>query len=566
MYSLRHSPPYSLLFIRKSPAKHCRPWLFSFFVTAVTLKNLVQPSLFISFFFASLLIGGPALCEENPLLLLYAQSSATAQAQNSPPKDDRILTKKDHPEKIVQDFTAASDATVETEEIIEIYNELFQVTYAAAPDIRIARARKKQKSSERHTAWAKRLAPAVNARLSQMHEFNMDSDTVTANNNTQTVPSSQYTDGEDYQDWGFILDLPVYRRPLSLQVDIARAEEDLAENNLTIKTQELDLRLRELLGNYLTASYRLLNLRNSVQLYREHVDKIYRGYELRDQTRLQLLRAQANLKELEARRDLDEHRRDAVFRELLDYTGLQADNRIFLRLHTLLTDEISSAGCINSLADLEQSYPKIQHFVESATDTDLRQYFLKHSLLYQKIRFERNLADNRALTYTQNEWPGLSVRGLYDRRNDTQFSKFNGEGSLALVFSVPLFTGGTIFSNTKTKTMALHIADVTQFADLRATVHALENNRKLIESLDKVFTTQQVHLQQQREIVILSLKSYAIKQTSMQDLLTSQNRLIDAKNALIETTNKLGTLYRQFAWQLGTPYPVPKVDLPPVEN
>ncbi len=532
MYSLRHSPPYSLLFI-----------------------------LFLS---ASLLVGGPALCEENPLLLLYAQNSATAPAEKSLPKDDRIFTKEDNPEKIVQDFTAASDAMVETEEIIAIYNELFQVTYATAPDIRIARARKKQKSAERYTAWAERLAPAVNARLSQRHEFNMDSDTATSN--TQTVPSSQYTDGEDYQDWGFILDLPVYRRPESLRVDIAGAEEDLAENNLMIKTQELDLRLRELLGNYLTASYRLLNLRNSVQLYREHVDKIYRGYELRDQTRLQLLRAQANLKELEARRDLDEQRRDAVFRELLDYTGLRADDSIFRRLHTLLTDEVSSAGCINSLADLEQSYPEIQHFVESADDTDLRQYFLEHSLLYQKIRLERNLADNRALTYTEKEWPGLSVRGLYDRRDDTEFSQLDGEGSLALVFTVPLFTGGTIFSNTKTKTMALHIADVTQFADLRATVHALENNRKLIESLDKVYTTQQIHLQQQREIVILSLKSYAIKQTSMQDLLTSQNRLIDAKNALMETTNKLGALYRQFAWQLGTPYPVPEIEGPAPEN
>jgi len=533
MYSLRHSPPYSLLFI-----------------------------LFLS---ASLLVGGPALCEENPLLLLYAQNSATAPAENSLPKDHRIFTKEDNPEKIVQDFTAASDAGVETEEIIAIYTELFQVTYATAPDIRIARARKKQKSAEHYTAWAERLAPAVNARLSQRHEFNMDSDTAT-NNNTQTVPSSQYTDGEDYQDWGFILDLPVYRRPESLRVDIAGAEEDLAENNLMIKTQELDLRLRELLGNYLTASYRLLNLRNSVQLYREHVDKIYRGYELRDQTRLQLLRAQANLKELEARRDLDEQRRDAVFRELLDYTGLRADDSIFRRLHTLLTDEVSSAGCINSLADLEQSYPEIQHFVESADDTDLRQYFLEHSLLYQKIRLERNLADNRALTYTEKEWPGLSVRGLYDRRDNTEFSQLDGEGSLALVFTVPLFTGGTIFSNTKTKTMALHIADVTQFADLRATVHALENNRKLIESLDKVYTTQQIHLQQQREIVILSLKSYAIKQTSMQDLLTSQNRLIDAKNALMETTNKLGALYRQFAWQLGTPYPVPEIEGPAPEN
>ena len=91
---------------------------------------------------------------------------------------------------------------------------------------------------------------------------------------------------------------------------------------------------------------------------------------------------------------------------------------------------------------------------------------------------------------------------------------------------------------------------------------SLLNNRYLIVSLQKVYTTQQIHLRQQQEIVVLSLKSYTIKQTSMQDLLTSQNRLIDAKNALMETINTLGSLYRQFAWQLGTPYSIPSINVP----
>ena len=105
--------------------------------------------------------------------------------------------------------------------------------------------------------------------------------------------------------------------------------------------------------------------------------------------------------------------------------------------------------------------------------------------------------------------------------------------------------------------MAQHIADVSQYADLRKTIHAMENNKQLIDSLHNVLKRQQVLLRQQEEIVILSLKSYAIKQTSMQDLLTSKNRLIDAKNSLMETITTLGALYHQFAWQLGVPYPLP---------
>lgn len=501
---------------------------------------------------------------EESVILLHPDNIKVAQAEADidGPYDSGAL-QHSAPEQVISGFTA-SDTTVQTPEILAIYKELFRTTYASAPDIRIAQAQLKQKSAERYTAWAKRLAPAVDARLRQVHEF--DTDQATGNDIAKSEQANTYSDGTDYQDWGFTLDLPIYQRPVSLRVDIAQAEEQLAENNLIIKTQELDLRLREFLGNYLTASYRLLNLQESIRLSSEHVEKIYKGYELRDQTRLQLLRAQANLKELEARRDLDEQRRDSSFRALLDYTGLQAEAPVFQQLYSLLINETSSAGCINTLADLEHSYTAIQQFAESIGDEILRSSFRDHSLLYQKISLQHDLSNLQALIHTENEWPGLSLRGLYDRKEDTEFSDLDGEGSLAVVFSVPVFTGGTIFSNSKARSMAQHIADVTQYADLRETIHAIENNRKLIENLKKVYTTQQIHLQQQAEIVTLSLKSYTIKQTSMQDLLTSQNRLIDAKNALVETTNKLGTLYREFAWQLGYPFPVPSVEIPDTNN
>ena len=76
-------------------------------------------------------------------------------------------------------------------------------------------------------------------------------------------------------------------------------------------------------------------------------------------------------------------------------------------------------------------------------------------------------------------------------------------------------------------------------------------------SLRKVYATQHNNLLRQQEIVLLSVKSYGIRQTSMEDLLTSKNRFIDAKNALMNTTNQLGLLMRQFVWQLGAPLPVP---------
>lgn len=461
-------------------------------------------------------------------------------------------------DEVIADFNSA-DALAKEPQIIPLYKKLFNISSAIAPDIQVARSYKAQKSEERYTAWAQRLSPKINANVSQVREFNMED---TADTSSSEKDTNQYThnDGEEYADWSLNLDVPVYRRKLNVQVNVAQAEEQVAENNLQITIQQFDLRLKELVGNYLESCYRLLNIQNSVLLSQEHVERIYRGYELRDQTRLQLLRAQANLKELEAKQDLDAHNKEVAFNAVLDFSGLTASNTLFQNLEQLLHDEVQIAGCINSLAAVEEKYVTLKPFVEIMDTQERQQYYFKHSLLYSKILLQRQLAEDRATTFTQDEYPDLSIRGYYDRLDDTQFTKFNGEGSLALVLSIPLFSGGTVFSTNKTKAIAQHIADVNQYTDVRSTLHTIENNRKLISSLRSIYATQQINLLQQQEIVVLSVKSYQIKQTSMQDLLTSKNRLIDAKNALMQTTNRLAALYRQFAWELGTPFPTPETE------
>ena len=470
--------------------------------------------------------------------LLFFFIIATVAAGNAEHFDSQSLISEDPVQKT--EGNAALTADARETAILELYKELFSITLNKSPNIRIASARKQQKNKEHYTAMARRFAPAINLEASQVHEMD-----------TTDNSGSSYDDGDDYTDWAVNMDLPIYRRDVSLRVDITGIEEQLADNELALKIQELDVRLRELLGNYLVASYRLLNMINSLLISREHVDKIERGYDLRDQTRLQLLRAQANLKGLEARLDLDKQQCHTSFRALLDYTGIDRDHSVLAKINSLLSSETQAAGCINSLTDTESSYKIIKEFVEKYSDEELRCYFLDHSLFNRKISLERDLANTRARLLTQKEWPGLSMRGKYNREEDTHLDSFNGEGSVSLVFTLPLFSGGTLCSSKKAQKMAQQAADVTRFSDLRKTVHDMENNRNMIINLQKVFITQQIHLNQQREIVALSLKSYRIRQTSMQDLLTSKNRLIDAKNALMETTSKLGFLFRKFGWQLG---------------
>jgi outer membrane protein TolC len=513
------------------------------------------------------------LCGLTFFLLLLPLDVPTASGSSNQGTDRQITSPSTATEKPSFAFTgelpsspelnnfSVTDAAIEEPEIITLYTNLFQASASGAPDIRIAATQQRQKAAERYTALAERLAPAITADVSQVHEIdkNKTDDRTTSSPDEEPSDPIAYEDSRNHSDWKLDMEMPLYRRKTILNLDVAQIEKNIADNRLQIALQELDVKLRELLSNYLVASYRLLNLQNSVTLSREHVNRIQRGYELRDQTRLQLLRAQANLKELEARRDLNEQQRDAAFRAILDYTGLHREEALFVQLFSLTKSEHSTAGCINSLADIDTGFEQLRSFIEEASDPDLRNQFRRQSLLYTTIDLDHQLAVLKAQRYTQNNWPELTVAGDYYRKQDTAFSEFEGEGEVALIFSVPVFTGGTIISNHKARSMAERVADVSRQTQLRRTVHTIENHRKLIQNLRKVYTTQQINLAQQEEIVRLSLKSYQIKQTSMQDLLTSKNRLIDAKNALMETTSTLGTLYRQFAWELGTPFPAPDI-------
>ncbi len=443
------------------------------------------------------------------------------------------------------------------QEILFIYKTIFHLSYEISPEIMTARANLEKSKHQYFTARSERFSPSIDLRISQIFDPNNEdvTDTTSTQNNSETNTSAQHTDGDQYTDWTVNMDLPIFRKSLSLEQDIAQQELELANINLKIKTHELAINLEKLLGNYLVASYQLLNLKNSITLSKNHLNKIVRGYELRDQTRLQLLRAEANTKELESRLDLLKHNKDRSFFDLLDVSGINKETPLFIQLEEILKSEEKTSLCISELADTQNKYQVLAGIVEKSSVDDIRLHFLDTSLISRRITLEYQLRKIKSEQFTEDEWPDLSISGNYERKADTRFSDFDSQGNLSLMLTVPLFSGGTLLSNTKIKNQAQQIAAIKHNSMLRKNIHSLLNNKDLIKRMLNIFSIQQTHLQQQQEIVTLSLKSYKIKQTSMQDLLSSQNRLIGAKNALMETTNNLGILLNQFAWELNIPLP-----------
>ncbi len=434
---------------------------------------------------------------------------------------------------------AAGDPPPESKSIHVLYDSLRTLALDHSPDIRIARNAFEQKKAEEYSSKAKRWSPNVDLELSQRRIHNLSE-------------TSAGTDSDENEsNWKFVLDWPVYRRSLVLQAEENDLETELAETTLTIKTEELDVELRTLLADYLVKVYRFLNLQNSIALSRDHLKGIRTGYEMRQQTKLQLLRAQANLKILEVRKDIDLQRKKESFRNLIRFTGLETGHPIFTDLNAFVATEKNAEKSITELASLDKTYHGIFPWLEPADETTLHHQFVSESPLYKKIVLEKRIAHARAKTLMQTEWPDLSVKGRFQKRDDTELTYWDTGASIGVFLTVPLFSGGTAFSNYRAKNEAEKIALTTEEDHVRKIFFSTLNDRKLILELKNALEKQKIQLQQQEEIVRLSVKSYTLKKTSMQDLLTSWNTLIDAKNDLMQTTSELGTTIKRYIFELG---------------
>ena len=423
--------------------------------------------------------------------------------------------------------------------ILLLYNELHTLSQHHSPGIQIAKDFLEQRTAQQSSSKAKRWSPSVDLELSQKRLH-------------QTAVSTSRSDNEkNVSNWKFMLDWPVYSRSLDLQAQKSVLETELARATLAIKLGELDVELKRLLIDYLVKTYQLHNLQNSIDLSQKHLKGIETGYRMRHQTKLQLLRAQANLKGLEVKKNIELQLRQESFRKLVRFTGLELDHEIFADFNKLTTTEQSAANSIMTLLSLDTIYKKILPWLGTENEAQLKHQFMSNSQLYKRIVLKKKLGWSDAETMMQSEWADLAVKGNYQKREDTEVDDWQDGGYIGLFLTVPLFSGGTSSSNSRAKNSAWQIAKTTQEDNIRKIFFTILDDRESIVDLKQVIEKKKILLQQQEEIVLLSVKSYTLKKTTMQDLLTSLNTLIDVKNDLVQTTFELGTTIKRFAWETG---------------
>ena len=152
------------------------------------------------------------------------------------------------------------------------------------------------------------------------------------------------------------------------------------------------------------------------------------------------------------------------------------------------------------------------------------------------------------------EWPELNLKGSLSKQAPdfgAALSPGQQSYSVALVLTVPVFSGGSIFSTNIERRSLQQIAELRTQKDIFHFKSELENERSQILSLQSSLSAQTLNLAQNEEIVKLSFKSYQLGKATIVELLGSQNDLIDSKINLAKTKLDLSTQMRQFSWNLG---------------
>ena len=450
------------------------------------------------------------------------------------------------------------------------YQQLRTRVLQLSPDIRAAQAASDQRNAGVYTAWTKWI-PRADLQFSQTRAIDYSI-------LTSGALGSQLTSGSgstpfinitpvmlSLSRWSLSLNAPIYRRDVHLGIEQANADKDVANRQLGMRISEVDWRLRSLLGDYLHKQYKIATLNTSIELAKASLREAKLRFELGERTRVDVLRAEANLISLESKILTYDQERVASQSALVEYSGLtQAEFRAFFS-EANLGSEASIAEAIDRFTDVTAISKRLEPLLMNAAGTaptenlaEVRERLAKQigtsSPVYQSYLAEQSASDTRARSIMAHEWPELHFEANVNKQAQdwtTAFASDNRSHSLAIILNIPLFTGGSLFSTASEKSNAQEANGVKRERDILRLKDEVEEQFVQIGALRKTIESQKLNLDRTTELVRLSQKSYQLGKTTLLELLTSQNDLVDSKLALAQTKLNASVLLRRFAWNLG---------------
>ncbi len=442
-------------------------------------------------------------------------------------------------------------------DILKAYSLLKEKTLEKSYDIQSARATYHQRQAQIFTAWTHWL-PHVELQTSQMlgRDFS-----ILSSGNLGPLANTLSPQVYSLKRAELALYFPLYKRSIHVGITHSLNEKEVAANDFDLKKSELDWRLSALLGDYLLQKYKEATLENSIQIAKTNLKEAELRFELGSRTKIDLLRAKANLFSLDSKKSSTQSQRESSLHALLEYTGLTFEEFKETEVEKISQNEAFLFESIDALTQTQSALEILKPLLRENAPQEkqmLEKKMVESSPTYHHLLFQNELALSQAALLTSNEWPELSLRGSLNKQSpnwNEVFTSPQRSYSLAVVLTLPLFSGGSLVSSHLEKHFANQASEFQVQKEILKLKNEIENEREQIQTLLSTVSAQKLSLAQNEEIVRLSFKSYQLGKATMLELLSSQNDLIDSKVNLAKTKIDLSILVKRFAWNLGVPTP-----------
>lgn len=321
-------------------------------------------------------------------------------------------------------------------------------------------------------------------------------------------------------------------------VQIARksfTEEDKADLDISIKEKQFPITFNTYVLNHLLAKYKNAAVENSLKKATTGKREAELGFQIGQKTKLDVLRSEANLVSLESKKTsyLDEEQ--ITRSRLLEFTGLEANELKFLE--NLNEDEILSL-----LTSLSQS-----------TATQVTPNFSSSPEL-KSLVYEEKINRLALANITADQYPDLKIVGSYTNSGDDFDQSFHSPirtHSLAVVLTIPIFSGGSLVSSSFEKYFAGKQIEYTIAQRKLQLENDLNNTLTKISVLDKQVNSLTINVSQYEELYRMTLKSYQLGKSTLLELLEVQDNLLDSKINLAQQKIQFYTLSQNYQWQAG---------------
>lgn len=435
-----------------------------------------------------------------------------------------------------------------------VYSELKALAERRSPEILSAEEAVRQANARVYTSWTY-WVPRVDLSFSQSRARDYSIVTGGSIASLQEAGIPIFPEAISLSRWDFNLTIPLYRRSVHVGVLQGYGDWRLSLQQLRSRRTELDWRLRQLIGSYLLQSYREAALQTSIEIARRNHREAEIRFQLGQRTRVDVLRAKANLVSLEAKRLTQIQQKSADQKALLEYTGLAPHDLAEAGFPELLSSEDRILSAINRFSESDALIASLKPLMGAETGSAaIAERIVSSSPTYHLLLAQRESADRKLLNITAQEWPELVFRANLNKQAPTWEEAFSPEQrsySFAVVLTIPIFSGGSVFSTTIEKSHANQAQEIQTEKDIQSLKNQVENDRDRLKSLLSSVEALSLNVDQNEEIVRLSFKSYQLGKTTLLELMTSQNELTDSKINLAANRLDLAVTARKLAWNLG---------------